>query len=207
MSYYASSQFRLPAAPPAELRRANSWVRLVRCCNGSSFDLSCSPCWRGAATLTRVHHHPPLTPASSIARPGAPDATATSNPSAHFVGSIQCIRCHSAEGEKWRGSHHDRAMEEANSESVEARFDGSVVQHADQLWRFVQNDGDDSFVIEVESEGQSKERLTVAYTFGAEPLQQYLVTRPDGRLQSAAGRLGYAFARAGWAAMDRPSAR
>jgi len=126
----------------------------------------------------------PPTPANSIALPVIPEAAATPGTSAHFVGSNKCIRCHPDEGQKWRGSHHDRAMEEANSESVEARFDGAVVQHADQLWRFVQDEGDDSFVIEVDSEGQPKERLTVAYTFGVEPLQQYLVTRPDGRLQA-----------------------
>jgi cytochrome c554/c'-like protein len=61
-----------------------------------------------------------------------------------YVGASTCAGCHAPEAERWRGSHHDRAMEEATEQTV----------------------------------------LEVAYTFGVDPLQQYLIAFPDGRYQA-----------------------
>lgn len=108
-------------------------------------------------------------------------ATATPAPIV-FVGSPVCVGCHPTEGGRWRGSDHDRAMEEATSESVVGRFDGSRIQHFERSWRFLR-DGE-AYVVELHEPGGVVERLHVAYTFGVDPLQQYLVTRPDGRLQA-----------------------
>lgn len=99
-----------------------------------------------------------------------------------FVGSKACAQCHLPQSERWQGSHHDRAMEEATPESVVGRFDGSTLRHFDQTWRFTRLD--DEFVVELEEPGRPLERLRVDYTFGVEPLQQYLVARRDGRLQA-----------------------
>ncbi len=99
-----------------------------------------------------------------------------------FVGADECIRCHVEEGAAWRGSHHDRSMEKADSETVLGRFDESVLRHFDQTWRFDRERGD--FVVEVEEPGSPAERLQVLYTFGVEPLQQVLVPLSRGRLQA-----------------------
>lgn len=99
-----------------------------------------------------------------------------------FVGSQACARCHVTQSEGWLGSHHDRAMEEPTPESIAGRFDGSILRHFEQTWRFVR-DGEE-FVVELEEPGRPLERLRVAYTFGVDPLQQYLVARSDGRLQA-----------------------
>ncbi|MFP6655449.1 MAG: multiheme c-type cytochrome [Myxococcota bacterium] len=108
--------------------------------------------------------------------------SAASSAAARFVGSKECVQCHALQAEKWRGSHHDRAMEPATPESVEARFDGSSLRHQDQTWRFLRRG--EEYIIELEESGRAKQELTVAYTFGVHPLQQYLVKRPDGRMQA-----------------------
>jgi predicted CXXCH cytochrome family protein len=112
---------------------------------------------------------------------GASETTASSA-EIHFVGSKACLGCHSEQAEKWRSSHHDRAMEPATSESVEARFDGSILRHDGQTWRFLRRGNE--FIVELEESGRAKEDLTVAFTFGVHPLQQYLVKRPNGRMQA-----------------------
>jgi predicted CXXCH cytochrome family protein len=102
--------------------------------------------------------------------------------SARFVGSSACLRCHPAESAGWRGSHHDRAMEIVSDDSVLGRFDGSVLKHGPQSWRFLRFE--DEFVVELEESERPTERLRVSHTFGFSPLQQYLVERPDGRRQA-----------------------
>jgi predicted CXXCH cytochrome family protein len=131
-------------------------------------------CGEDEATLARRE-------ATGIDAPAA-SPTAVETGADRFVGSEVCIGCHADEGARWQGSHHDRAMEEATPESVAGRFDGSILRHSGQLWRFLTSG--DEFVVELEESGKATRRLTVAYTFGFDPLQQYLVTRPDGRMQA-----------------------
>ena len=99
-----------------------------------------------------------------------------------FAGSHACVRCHATQSERWLGSDHDRAMEEPTRESVVGLFDESILRHFERSWRFVR-DGDD-FIIELEELDRPKQRMRVAYTFGVDPLQQYLVQRSDGRMQA-----------------------
>jgi predicted CXXCH cytochrome family protein len=113
----------------------------------------------------------------SVVDPSSPEPSPRT-----FVGSKDCVRCHVAEAEKWLLSDHDRAMEEPGPESILGRFDGSILGRFERTWRFVR-DGED-FLVELEEPGRPLERLQVAYTFGANPLQQYLVARADGRMQA-----------------------
>ena len=98
------------------------------------------------------------------------------------VGAQRCAGCHPAETEKWRGSHHDRAMQEASAETVLGRFDGRTLRDVEQTWQF-HREGED-FVVDVSEAGRPTERLRVEATFGVHPLQQYLVSREGGRLQA-----------------------
>ena len=84
-----------------------------------------------------------------------------------------CASCHPGEAARWRGSHHDRAMEVATPATVLGEFGGASFGGA----RF-ERDGA-GFVI-----ATAGERLRVRYTFGVAPLQQYLVERPGGRLEA-----------------------
>lgn len=84
-----------------------------------------------------------------------------------------CAGCHPDEAARWRGSHHDRAMEVAGPATVRGAFDGATLEDA----RFAR-DGD-AYVID-----DARGRHRVRYTFGVEPLQQYLVDAAGGRLDA-----------------------
>ncbi|MFC1881455.1 multiheme c-type cytochrome [Thermodesulfobacteriota bacterium] len=47
---------------------------------------------------------------------------AVSPPAATFAGGQKCAECHKSEYDKWQGSHHDLAMDEANEKSVLGNF-------------------------------------------------------------------------------------
>ena len=99
-----------------------------------------------------------------------------------WIGSAACMNCHPNEGAAWRGSHHDRAMESPGRETVHAPFDGEEFEEAGQVWQFVREA--DEYWVELRASEAGPERLRVLYTFGAWPLQQYLVEREGGRFQA-----------------------
>ena len=99
-----------------------------------------------------------------------------------FVGSETCAGCHHPQASFWRGSHHARAMAPATDETVlgnfaDARFEKDGVQS-----RFFRKDG--KFLVETDGPDGKPGIFEVKYTFGVEPLQQYLIAFPDGRLQA-----------------------
>jgi tetratricopeptide (TPR) repeat protein len=98
------------------------------------------------------------------------------------VGTERCAGCHPAEAERWRGSHHDRAMEEATPASVLGDFGDARLEHFGVVSRFRRLG--DRFVVTTEGPEGVPADFEVAYTFGVDPLQQYLVRFPRGRLQA-----------------------
>ena len=101
---------------------------------------------------------------------------------AAFVGGARCVNCHAAETALWRGSHHDLAMQAATEATVRADFDGTRFQGNATDARFRRTD-EGGFVVETEGADGARATFQVEYTFGVEPLQQYLVAMPGGRLQ------------------------
>jgi tetratricopeptide (TPR) repeat protein len=99
-----------------------------------------------------------------------------------FVGRDSCVDCHRAPSESWNGSDHDLAMAEASEETVLGDFDGAELSHFGVSSRFFRRDG--SFVVRTEGPDGAPADFEIAYTFGHDPLQQYLVRFPDGRLQA-----------------------
>ncbi len=93
-----------------------------------------------------------------------------------------CAGCHEQQFLEWAESHHDRSMEEATEESVLGDFDDATFTHFDVTSRFFRNDG--KFFVNTEGPGGSMRDFEIRYTFGIEPLQQYLIEFPGGRLQS-----------------------
>src|SRR5262249_28119540 len=61
---------------------------------------------------------PPPAPAAG---PTAP-ASAAARPAAQYVGGQVCATCHAQEYEAWRSSHHARAMQEAQAQTVLGDF-------------------------------------------------------------------------------------
>jgi Flp pilus assembly protein TadD len=103
-------------------------------------------------------------------------------PSPTYVGEERCAKCHAVEADAWRSSHHALAMKKADATTVMGNFENanftrngatSTLYQQDQQY-FVRTDGRDGTL----------QDFGISYTFGAYPLQQYLVDFPGGRLQS-----------------------
>lgn len=112
---------------------------------------------------------------------GGTPVQATERPRAGFVGSATCAGCHTAEAAAWRESDHARAMAAASPASVLGDFSGVSVTDGRHSATFLR-DGD-RFVIRTDGPGGVVADFPVSETFGADPLQQYLVLFPDGRRQ------------------------
>ena len=100
---------------------------------------------------------------------------------AGYVGSSACVSCHPAESKAWAASQHSKAMSVATPATVLGKFSGQEIENAGSHGRFFQQDG--QFLVETEERDGKLETFKVSHTFGLEPLQQYLVTFPDGRVQ------------------------
>jgi predicted CXXCH cytochrome family protein len=98
-----------------------------------------------------------------------------------FAGSKKCGECHKKEYDKWRGSHHDLAMAEANEKTVLGDFNDAVFERFGVTSRFYRKNG--GFYVHTQGPDGKLGDFEVTYTFGAYPLQQYLVPFPGGRLQ------------------------
>jgi len=104
-----------------------------------------------------------------------PDAVAS------YVGRESCIRCHEDQFHSWQGSDHDRAMEVASEETVLGDFDDVTHSHFGTEARFFRRDG--RFFVHTEGPDGEYDDFEIKYTFGIDPLQQYMVEFADGRVQ------------------------
>ncbi|MDJ0911134.1 MAG: tetratricopeptide repeat protein [Woeseiaceae bacterium] len=98
-----------------------------------------------------------------------------------FVGSEVCSNCHERQYSDWQGSHHELAMQEANELTVLGDFDDASVEYYGETSRMYR-DGD-RYLMQTGNAAGELEEFEVSYTFGVEPLQQYLTDFPDGRKQ------------------------
>lgn len=110
-----------------------------------------------------------------------PAATPETGPP-RFAGSAACRTCHAPQFDAWRSSHHRLAMQEATSETVLGDFSDVSFEYFGTETRFLERDG--SFIVRTAGADGAIEELEVVHTFGVEPLQQYLVEFPGGRLQA-----------------------
>jgi len=106
---------------------------------------------------------------------------ADTKPVATFVGADKCRECHKHEYEKWRGSHHDKAMDMATEESVLGDFNNSVFEYSGIKSRFYRKN--EKFYVYTRGPKGEMGDFEITHTFGCYPLQQYLVPFPGGRLQ------------------------
>jgi Flp pilus assembly protein TadD len=111
-----------------------------------------------------------------------PRAPAEDPAPAGYVGARACQSCHAAESAAWTGSHHDLAMQHAAPDTVLGAFGDSVFRHAGVESRFFTRDG--RFWVRTDGPDGALAEFEVVHTFGVDPLQQYLVELPGGRLQA-----------------------
>jgi tetratricopeptide (TPR) repeat protein len=99
-----------------------------------------------------------------------------------FVGSKTCAGCHQAEAILWHRSQHSRAMAHADETTVLGDFSDVSFDYYNVRSRFFRKDG--KFFVETDGPDGTLGTFQIKYTFGIDPLQQYLIEFPDGRLQA-----------------------
>ncbi len=112
----------------------------------------------------------------------SPSSSAEDTRTAEYIGGQQCAACHLDEADAWLGSHHDLAMQVADSGAVlgdfadvEFNYNGvrtEFFRRGVEYW--VRTDGPDGELTEYQ----------ITHAFGAEPLQQYLVELTVGQVQA-----------------------
>ena len=100
-----------------------------------------------------------------------------------YIGSVACGGCHESQYRLWVNSHHALAMAEASPTTVLGDFSDARFSLHGQDTVFSTSEG--GYVVTAAT-GAGVEPLAVRYTFGVEPLQQYLLGLPGGRLQALA---------------------
>ncbi len=126
-----------------------------------------------------------VTPKASINRtiinpPTITSINANSSDNA-YLGSDSCAGCHAEAYQNWQGSHHDQAMQHATAATVKGDFNNSVFEAPSNNALFSKKA--DGFYARLAGANGEINDHKVLYTFGTEPLQQYLVALPGGRLQ------------------------
>ena len=98
-----------------------------------------------------------------------------------FLGDNNCKECHKEEFKDWQGSHHDKAMQIADSTSVLASFNDEKFTSQGITSHFYKKGN--NFYVNTEGPDGNYHEYKVIYTFGITPLQQYIVQFPDGHYQ------------------------
>jgi predicted CXXCH cytochrome family protein len=101
---------------------------------------------------------------------------------ARYVGSETCAQCHPGEATLWRTSQHSHAMDHASDNTVLGDFNNASFDYNGVHSRLFR-DGR-KFLVEADGTDGQLATFEVKYTFGIDPLQQYLIAFPDGRIQA-----------------------
>ncbi len=106
-----------------------------------------------------------------------------------YVGRQSCIQCHTVQARQWLGSHHDSAMDVVSHQSVLGDFEDAELTHHGVASRFFRQG--DKYLVNTEGREGRMSDFEIKYTFGVEPLQQYLVEldRSSALLPEDVGRL------------------
>ena len=102
-------------------------------------------------------------------------------PDSYFLGDQKCKECHENQFKSWKGSHHDKAMQIADSITILADFNNKRFTSQGVTSAFFKK-GKDFFVNTEGPDGKNHD-YKIVYTFGITPLQQYIVQFPDGHYQ------------------------
>lgn len=99
-----------------------------------------------------------------------------------FVGSASCEACHQSQFDDWTGSHHQLAMQVADDDTILGDFSGIDFSYFETSTQFLTRSSE--YLVRTENAEGEIQDFPIAFTFGVEPLQQYLVAVPGGRLQA-----------------------
>jgi predicted CXXCH cytochrome family protein len=99
-----------------------------------------------------------------------------------FVGAETCKTCHQTQYKAWSKSDHHGAMQTADERSVLGDFSNVTVNFHGTETRFFKQDGD--YLVETMGPESKSQIYVIKYTFGVDPLQQYLIELEDGHIQA-----------------------
>jgi Flp pilus assembly protein TadD len=112
-----------------------------------------------------------------------PGQGTTTGPAAlTYTGSRSCAECHARETARWRGSHHDLAMQAPDETTVLGDFADASFSDGTTTTRFRREGG--AYIVRTEGPDGKPADFPVRYVFGVTPLQQYLLELPGGRVQA-----------------------
>jgi len=112
--------------------------------------------------------------------PGQGVAAGTAAPT--FVGGQACTSCHEEQARRWRGSHHDLAMQRASETTILGDFGPTRFTYNGVTSTFFKTEG--RFFVRTDGPTGALQDYEIAYAFGVAPLQQYLIALPGGRYQA-----------------------
>ncbi len=93
-----------------------------------------------------------------------------------------CLGCHADQASQWQHSDHAWALREPTADNVLGNFDNAHFDEDGVQARFFRKGN--GYYVNLEGEDGKPADFRVLYTFGFEPLQQYLVALSRGRLQA-----------------------
>lgn len=99
-----------------------------------------------------------------------------------YIGDKSCSSCHEEEYNKWKDSHHFHSMEVADQNTVLGNFNNITVYLNGVESRFFMKN--ENYYVNTQGPDGNLQDYKIEYTFGYQPLQQYLVKFPGGRLQT-----------------------
>jgi hypothetical protein len=99
-----------------------------------------------------------------------------------YVGGQACGACHPRELALWQASDHALAMQLANHTTVLGDFDHATFEKDGVTSTFFKRDGE--YLVRTDGPDGQLDEYKIAYTFGVDPLQQYLIAFPNGRYQA-----------------------
>jgi predicted CXXCH cytochrome family protein len=101
---------------------------------------------------------------------------------AQFVDEAGCAACHEVQHKAWSGSDHRFAMQPASEKSMLGDFNNTRFTYAGVISRFFRRDG--KFFVNTDGPDGKLADFEVKHAFGVDPLQQYLIELPGGRMQA-----------------------
>jgi tetratricopeptide (TPR) repeat protein len=106
-------------------------------------------------------------------------AIASSN---QYIGSDSCQNCHQTEHQLWQQSDHHKAMQAPSADSVLGDFNNVEVEFHQIKTRFFKREN--QYFIETTNKQGERQTFDVKYTFGFDPLQQYILDTGKGHMQA-----------------------
>lgn len=137
-----------------------------------------------AAVFFGTRKSPPASDA--VANPASPQTILSPDDEVHakYAGSETCRKCHAAAFEKWHGSNHGQAERNVSKEKDHSAFiPKQTLQHGkDTSVAFVDADG----LAKILTQGLDRKQhaYPIVRVIGNDPLRQFLIAAPGGRMQT-----------------------